>query len=205
MKLFSLFTFRNASFAAMISITMKSSKTNQTIDSKSPENIESQAQNKNLSNLGYFNELKTMKKVPISQPYETKNLLINENFHEKILPSGLQTYEKDNPRTLNDQFQNKCLVLNWVDYSNKYGIGYLLNNGYYGVFFNDSTKMLMKEEDLFYYIEKNRSESEQLMPYSINNCPLELNKKAVLMKHFVSYLNENLEVLIRKSDLLNLK
>jgi hypothetical protein len=33
-------------------------------------------------------------------------------------------------------------VTKWVDYSNKYGIGYYLNNGSFGVYFNDSSKML---------------------------------------------------------------
>ena len=29
----------------------------------------------------------------------------------------------------------------WVDYSSKYGLGYLLSNGAVGVYFNDSTKI----------------------------------------------------------------
>jgi len=33
-------------------------------------------------------------------------------------------------------------VKKWIDYSSKYGIGYILNNNSYGVFFNDSTKIL---------------------------------------------------------------
>ncbi len=33
-------------------------------------------------------------------------------------------------------------VKKWIDYSSKYGIGYLLNNRSYGVYFNDSTKIL---------------------------------------------------------------
>lgn len=33
-------------------------------------------------------------------------------------------------------------VKKWVDYSSKYGLGYLLSNGQTGVFFNDSTKII---------------------------------------------------------------
>lgn len=33
-------------------------------------------------------------------------------------------------------------VAKWVDYSNKYGLGYLLSNGVCGAYFNDSTKMV---------------------------------------------------------------
>ncbi len=45
-------------------------------------------------------------------------------------------------------------VKKWIDYSSKYGIGYILSNNSYGVFFNDSTKILSEKEDEFYYIEK---------------------------------------------------
>lgn len=34
-------------------------------------------------------------------------------------------------------------VKKWVDYSSKYGLGYLLSNGASGVFFNDSTKIVL--------------------------------------------------------------
>ena len=33
-------------------------------------------------------------------------------------------------------------VTKWIDYSSKYGLGYILNNGNTGVYFNDSTKIL---------------------------------------------------------------
>lgn len=32
-------------------------------------------------------------------------------------------------------------VSKWVDYSNKYGLGYQLSNNIFGAYFNDSTKM----------------------------------------------------------------
>lgn len=35
-------------------------------------------------------------------------------------------------------------VKKWVDYSNKYGLGYLLTNGATGVFFNDNTKIVLE-------------------------------------------------------------
>jgi polo-like kinase 1 len=34
-------------------------------------------------------------------------------------------------------------VKKWVDYSSKYGLGYLLSNNATGVFFNDSTKIIL--------------------------------------------------------------
>ena len=37
---------------------------------------------------------------------------------------------------------NEIRVKKWVDYSSKYGLGYLLSNGQVGVYFNDSTKII---------------------------------------------------------------
>jgi polo-like kinase 1 len=34
-------------------------------------------------------------------------------------------------------------IKKWVDYSSKYGLGYLLSNNATGVFFNDSTKIVL--------------------------------------------------------------
>lgn len=43
-----------------------------------------------------------------------------------------------------DNFElNEIHVKRWVDYSTKYGLGYLLSDGSTGVYFNDSTKMIL--------------------------------------------------------------
>lgn len=38
---------------------------------------------------------------------------------------------------------SRVWVIKWVDYSAKYGLGYLMSNGCFGVFFNDSTKIVL--------------------------------------------------------------
>ena len=38
---------------------------------------------------------------------------------------------------------NEIRVKKWVDYSSKYGLGYLLSNGQVGIYFNDSTKIIV--------------------------------------------------------------
>ena len=46
-------------------------------------------------------------------------------------------------KIVNDSnIKNEVFVKKWVDYSSKYGLGYLLSNGSTGVYFNDSTKMV---------------------------------------------------------------
>jgi hypothetical protein len=49
---------------------------------------------------------------------------------------------KDNPWS-HSYPAPQCWVKKWVDYSSKYGLGYLLSKGATGVFFNDSTKILL--------------------------------------------------------------
>lgn len=46
-------------------------------------------------------------------------------------------------------------VTKWVDYSSKYGLGYLLSDMSAGVFFNDSTKIVAESSgSQFYYYER---------------------------------------------------
>jgi polo-like kinase 1 len=49
------------------------------------------------------------------------------------------------------------LVVRFVDFSSKYGLGYKLSNGAYGVLFNDSTKIITSSNLFhFVYLEKVR-------------------------------------------------
>lgn len=76
----------------------------------------------------------------------------------------------------------------WIDYSSKYGIGYILSNNSYGVFFNDSTKILSLTEEEFYYIEKMERE-DIYKKYHFKDYPPELKKKVSLFIHFKGYLS----------------
>lgn len=44
------------------------------------------------------------------------------------------------------QYADAIFVKKWVDYSSKYGLGYLLSNGQTGIYFNDSSKMVLNGE-----------------------------------------------------------
>lgn len=73
---------------------------------------------------------------------------------------GLYQSSNQSPNTLSNNFFNKpdsakskgritfssistTYVKKWVDYSSKYGLGYLLSDGATGIYFNDSTKMML--------------------------------------------------------------
>lgn len=80
----------------------------------------------------------------------------------------------------------KTLITKWVDYSSKYGVGYKLSNGCYGVLFNDSTKMMLNKNcfDFCYIRRENYSKEalENLTSYhTFADYPAELKKKVVLI------------------------
>lgn len=85
---------------------------------------------------------------------------------------------------------NEIYVKKWVDYSSKYGLGYLLSNGNVGVFFNDCTKVIYdSRRDVFEYLERrNNDRQDVLTSWTLKVYPKELHKKVTLLLHFRSYL-----------------
>jgi len=80
-------------------------------------------------------------------------------------------------------------VIKWVDYSDKYGLGYQLCDDSIGVLFNDFTKIqLLRNEEDIHYIERNNTEHY----HSLSNFPPEFTKKVTLLKYFRNYMNEHL-------------
>jgi polo-like kinase 1 len=87
-------------------------------------------------------------------------------------------------------------VSQWVDYTSKYGMGYILSNQCAGVYFNDSTKIIASPNDQkFDYIERHRSwtlENDQdRKHYRMEEYDQSLSKKVTLLTHFRGYLNES--------------
>ncbi|KAJ6653910.1 hypothetical protein lerEdw1_007668 [Lerista edwardsae] len=80
-------------------------------------------------------------------------------------------------------------ISKWVDYSDKYGLGYQLCDNSVGVFFNDATRMIMYSNgDSVQYIEQD----EQELYFSLQTCPEDLGKKLTLLKYFRQYMSEHL-------------
>lgn len=97
----------------------------------------------------------------------------------------------------------------WLDYTSKYGLGYLLSNGCVGVYFNDATKIIVTTDgQQFEYIERSGSslhggvsgatyvmgaDGFQRAVGSVSSYPEALKKKVTLVKHFRGYLLEQYE------------
>jgi len=91
-------------------------------------------------------------------------------------------------------------VVRYVDYTSKYGLGFLLNTGSAGVYFNDSTKIVLSPDgSVFQYIERRRKDvappagvsatSEHItQTHLVSYYPSELQKKVTLLRHFRNYL-----------------
>jgi hypothetical protein len=117
---------------------------------------------------------------------EPKNLIEKQN-------SKASSISVEKASNIGQDACGKLLVSKWIDYSSKYGLGYQLSNGVYGVLFNDSTKIVMsKDHYQFYYLKRESSsknaDSPNVPVYDFNNYPDDLKKKVVLTQHFVSYL-----------------
>ncbi|KAJ3219956.1 Cell cycle serine/threonine-protein kinase cdc5/MSD2 [Chytriomyces hyalinus] len=87
-------------------------------------------------------------------------------------------------------------ITKWIDYSNKYGLGYQLHDGSIGVYFNDSTSLLLAADNihieyLFYDVSKEPTKMHR-RAYTMATYPKDLQKKVTLLKHFGGYMQETL-------------
>eukprot|EP00978_Attheya_sp_CCMP212_P007793 scaffold18143_cov49-Attheya_sp.AAC.2 len=97
-------------------------------------------------------------------------------------------------------------VARYVDYTSKYGLGFLLSDGSSGVYFNDSTKAVIGQKGKsFQYVERRKAatsantetNNEQARyheyfceTHTLDSYPGSLQKKVTLMSHFRNYLVE---------------
>lgn len=96
-------------------------------------------------------------------------------------------------------------VSKWVDYSDKYGFGYSLNDDSIGVVFNDLTKLLLLADGHnIHYIDNEGLEHY----YTLNEFDQIVEKKVKLLNYFRNYMKEHLlkagaNIEIREEDQLS--
>ena len=83
---------------------------------------------------------------------------------------------------------SKVQVKKWIDYSTKYGLGYLLSDGSIGVYFLDKTTILLdKNGDKFDFIlKKEGDDNDTIAHYQLSELPdlKDLLKKISILHHF---------------------
>lgn len=88
-------------------------------------------------------------------------------------------------------------VVKWIDYSSKYGIGYLLSNGRIGVYFNDATKMVFSNSsnsrNVEYMFRQKGEKVDTVKIFSLEDESLagDAKKKTTLIRNFKGYLQTN--------------
>jgi polo-like kinase 1 len=80
-------------------------------------------------------------------------------------------------------------VTKWVDYSSKYGVGYTLSDGSLGVYFNDSTKIILVGSRFDYITRRTQDKPEVRSTYTLDDYPDDLKKKTTLLRHFKNYMS----------------
>jgi serine/threonine protein kinase len=78
-------------------------------------------------------------------------------------------------------------ILHYLDYNSKFGVGYLLNNDYIGVYYRDKSLMTLNKnkDDEVNYKDK---DEESFSTYQTNNIAKQLDNKYKILKHFIIFL-----------------
>ena len=132
----------------------------------------------------------------VNKPLTTTKLVdggkkeITEKDENRNAKDNLKNLKVNEPQVDPNLKGPDTWVKKWVDYSSKYGLGYLLSNGFSGVFFNDSSKIILNPStSQFNYIERRMTDKQEIVStHSMNDYPKELQKKVTLLHHFKNYL-----------------
>jgi len=117
----------------------------------------------------------------LGELYEMLHQLLGSKPNERPL---IQEEEAEDPKS-----QPIVWVSRWVDYSDKYGFGYSLNDDSKGVVFNDVTKLvLLADGHNIHYIDYEGGEHY----YTLTEYPEAIEKKVKLLNYFKNYMNEHL-------------
>lgn len=148
-------------------------------------------------------QIRSSKELKPLGTLETMHDMLNNSFSavDQLVsgnPNAKARWSQELPvESLSDKSPDlvaKVWVVSYVDYTSKYGLGFLFNTGSAGVFFNDSTKIVLSADGrVFQYTERRRRDSSTGSEHSsqkhlITCYPPELQKKVTLLKHFRNYL-----------------
>ncbi|KAL7416413.1 kinase-like domain-containing protein [Mrakia frigida] len=90
----------------------------------------------------------------------------------------------------------EVFIVSWLDYCNKYGMGYTLSDGSVGVHFNDSTSLILApDKEHFDWLTTGKSKSSTTLNrrnYTISSFPDDLKSKIYLLKHFQGFMEDRL-------------
>ncbi|GAA6047057.1 hypothetical protein JCM3770_004175 [Rhodotorula araucariae] len=87
----------------------------------------------------------------------------------------------------------RVFITSWVDYTHKYGTAYSLTDGTAGLYFNDSTTMVLSpDKEHFDYISNRASNIYTRRHHALSAVPAALERKAYLLRYFEDYMAKTL-------------
>ena len=166
-----------------------------------------------LSTLAFRPPVEYLNKyIPKKENIQEENINKESNL-EKLKTNSSEEPTKDTegneksniiPPFINSTILSKkeVSVTKWVDYSNKYGLGYILNNGLMGVYFNDNTKMLFNpKHKTITYVERKISDKQELLyTFSTHEYPDDIKKKVFLFEQFKNFLEDDIKIKHKNSE-----
>ncbi|KAJ1551724.1 Serine/threonine-protein kinase plk1, partial [Nowakowskiella sp. JEL0078] len=132
----------------------------------------------------------------ISKEGRFKTSQILEIMHRNIVNalSGGSFEYNQNMRS-KEKINSDSFVTRWMDYTAKYGLAYQLRDGSVGVYFNDSTSMILSSNNSnfeYLYYEGNKTGLTK-ESYTLTRFPPTLDKKVSLLMHFRKYMDDRLK------------
>uniref|UniRef100_A0A8D0BHG9 Serine/threonine-protein kinase PLK n=1 Tax=Salvator merianae TaxID=96440 RepID=A0A8D0BHG9_SALMN len=109
---------------------------------------------------------------------------------EQVLQSCLKTVPLAEKNPKGHEWTGPIrMVTKWVDYSNKYGFGYLLSSGSTGVLLRDGTHLaLCPQHRLVCYC----AEARKAVSFSHSEAPASLSTKMGILRFFTQYMQQRL-------------
>ena len=151
-----------------------------------------------IQNHNFFKQGTIPKLLPISTLTTPPSLSFIKQFIPNADEFGIVNRYKEELK------EPDIYVVKWLDYSSKYGVGYILSNGFCGVYFNDATKIILNPNtSTFYYEERSIIDNtkEIIEFHHLNNYPDVLKKKVTLLKHFKNYLLKDNKDIIKTNKI----
>ena len=123
-------------------------------------------------------------------------------FSEKITPNQFRANVKMQGTAFEGYgAEGQVHVKKWVDYSWKYGLGYLFSNGNCGVSFVDSTRMILNPTSTqVFYMDKSVDNKCIITEYTLNDHPEDIKKKITLLQYFKAFLEIDTDIALQKFD-----
>ena len=162
-------------------------------EEKAKKEIKDKIDDKNNPNNKIENQIKEKEKEKEKNETNssTKEASNNNEINQNEIKENNNEKEKEKTKLKGAEIY----VTKWVDYSSKYGLGYLLNNGNIGVFFKDCTKILLnpKNNNISYVERKLTEQKDIIYSFNLNGAPKELQKKIIIFQNFKKYFDEEIK------------